>query len=68
LLYKEADFPADYRAAEVGQIMAALYRRRSIAITGLAGMGKSNIVRFIVSHPEVRSRYLQERAGRSRRG
>jgi hypothetical protein len=62
LLYKEADFPADYRAAEVGQIMAALYRRRSIAITGLAGMGKSNIVRFIVSHPEVRSRYLQERA------
>jgi DNA-binding winged helix-turn-helix (wHTH) protein len=62
LLYKEADFPADYRAAEVSQIMSALYRRRSIAITGLAGMGKSNVVRFMASHPKVRSRYLQERA------
>jgi DNA-binding winged helix-turn-helix (wHTH) protein len=61
-IYKEASFPIDYRAAEVEQIMSALYRRRSIAITGLAGMGKSNVVRFIVSHPEVRSRYLQERA------
>ncbi|MBN1979476.1 MAG: winged helix-turn-helix domain-containing protein [Anaerolineae bacterium] len=60
--YKESSFPVDYRAAEVGQIMSALYRQRSIAVTGLAGMGKSNVVRFIVSHPDVRSRYLQERA------
>lgn len=62
LLYKESDFPADYREAEVRRIMAALYRLRSIAITGLAGMGKSNVVRFIVSHPQVRPRYLKERA------
>lgn len=62
LTYKEASFAIDYRAAEVEQIMSALYRRRSIAITGLAGMGKSNVVRFIVSHPQVRSHYLQERA------
>lgn len=60
--YKEASFPADYREAEVRQVMGALYRLRSIAVTGLAGMGKSNVVRFIVSHPRVRARYLGERA------
>jgi DNA-binding winged helix-turn-helix (wHTH) protein len=62
IVYKEANFSPDYRQAQVGQIMGALYRLRSIAITGLSGMGKSNVVRFIVSHPQVRSRYLQERA------
>jgi DNA-binding winged helix-turn-helix (wHTH) protein len=61
-IYKEASFPAEYREAEVQQVMSALYRLRSIAITGLAGMGKSNVVRFIVSHPQVRPRYLKERA------
>jgi DNA-binding winged helix-turn-helix (wHTH) protein len=61
-IYKEASFPAYYREAKVRQIMGAVYRLRSIAITGLAGMGKSNVVRFIVSHPQVRPRYLKERA------
>ena len=50
-LYKEGTFPDGYRAAEVGQVLRALSRLRSITITGLAGMGKSNVVRFIVSHP-----------------
>jgi len=62
LIYKEARFPADYREMEIRQIMGAVYKLRSIAITGLAGMGKSNVVRFIVSHPQVRPRYLKERA------
>jgi len=61
-LYKESGFPADYREAEVQQILDALHRLRSIAVTGLAGMGKSNVVRFVVSHPEARRRYLGERA------
>jgi DNA-binding winged helix-turn-helix (wHTH) protein len=61
-LYKEASFAADYREAEVRQIMSALYKLRSIAITGLAGMGKSNVVRFVVSHPQAQSRYLKDRA------
>ncbi|MBN1993958.1 MAG: winged helix-turn-helix domain-containing protein [Anaerolineae bacterium] len=61
LFYKEASFPADYREAEVGQIMNALYKLRSIALNGLAGMGKSNVVRFVVSHPQVKPRYLKER-------
>lgn len=60
--YKEASFPADYRAAQVGQVMRALYRLRSIAIVGLAGMGKSNVARFIVSHPQVPTSYLRARA------
>ena len=62
LIYKEVSFPADYREVEVRRIMRAVYKLRSIAITGLAGMGKSNVVRFIVSHPQVRARYLGERA------
>jgi len=61
-VYKEADFPAHYREAEVRQIMSALFKLRSIAITGLAGMGKSNVVRFIVSHPLARARYWGEQA------
>lgn len=61
-IYKEASFSPNYREVEVRQIMGAVYKLRSIAITGLAGMGKSNVVRFIVSHPQVRSRYLKERA------
>lgn len=61
LTYKEASFPIDYREAEVRRVMNALCRLRSIAINGLAGMGKSNLVRFIMSHPEARARYLAER-------
>ncbi|MDH4135165.1 MAG: winged helix-turn-helix domain-containing protein [Anaerolineae bacterium] len=61
-IYKEAGFPVYYREAEVRQVMEAVYKLRSIAITGLAGMGKSNVVRFIVSHPQVQARYLKERA------
>jgi DNA-binding winged helix-turn-helix (wHTH) protein len=61
-VFKEAEFPANYRQAEVERIMGAVYKSRSIAVTGLAGMGKSNVVRFIVSHPQVKQRYLKERA------
>jgi DNA-binding winged helix-turn-helix (wHTH) protein len=62
LTYKEASFPTDYRAQEVWRIMDGIRRLRSVTITGLAGMGKSNVVRFIVSHPQVRARYLKEQA------
>jgi len=33
-VYKEAEFPANYRQAEVGRIMSAVYKSRSIAVTG----------------------------------
>ena len=62
LTYKEANFPANYRTTEVRQIMDAVYKLRSIVVTGLAGMGKSNMIRFVVSHPQVRPQYLRERA------
>jgi hypothetical protein len=60
--YKEAFFPPDYREADVKKIMDAIYKLRSVSIVGLAGMGKSNVVRFIVSHPEVKKRYLGDKA------
>ena len=62
LLYKEATFPVHYREAQVRQIMTAVYRLRSIMLTGAAGMGKSNVIRFILSHAGARAVYLQERA------
>lgn len=61
--YKEAAFPLSYRPAEVKKIMDALYRLRSITVIGLAAMGKSNIVRFVVSHPEAKRHYLADKAG-----
>jgi hypothetical protein len=60
--YKEAFFPPDYREVDVKKIMDAIYKLRSVSIVGLAGMGKSNVVRFIVSHPEVKKRYLRDKA------
>ncbi len=62
-LYKEARFPSDYRQDQVRQILRTVCRLRSLALTGLAGMGKSNLIRFILSHPEVRARHLQPRPG-----
>lgn len=61
---KEAFFPVTYRAAQVRAIMHALARRRSIAVYGLAGMGKSNIFRFLVSHPHLKTHYLGAEAKR----
>lgn len=55
---KEALFPETYRATQVQALMDAVARRRSIAMYGLAGMGKSNILRFLASHPRIKARYL----------
>lgn len=62
--YKEAAFPLMYRAAQVSQVMDAIGRVSSIAVFGLAGMGKSNLFRFLVGHPQVRDYYLGEAAPR----
>jgi DNA-binding winged helix-turn-helix (wHTH) protein len=62
LLRREAQFSPDYREAEVRAIMAAIYRLRSVAVVGPAGMGKSNLVRFIAAHPQVHQDHLRERA------
>jgi len=61
-IYKESAFPPDYRRAEAGQILGAVYRLRSIAVTGLAGMGKSSVVRFCVGHREAQALHLAGRA------
>jgi hypothetical protein len=59
---KEAFFPVTYRAAQVQAIMDAVARRRSIAVYGLAGMGKSNLLRFLASHLRLKAHYLKEQA------
>lgn len=59
---KETFFPVTYRAAQVQVILEAVTHRRSIAVYGLAGMGKSNIFRFLASHPQVKTHYLQRAA------
>ncbi|RPI53226.1 MAG: ATP-binding protein, partial [Chloroflexi bacterium] len=61
-IYKESAFPPEYRRAEAGQILGAVYRLRSIAVTGLAGMGKSSVVRFCVGHREAQALHLAGRA------
>lgn len=63
---KEAFFPVTYRAAQVQAIMDAIAHRRSIAVYGLAGMGKSNIFRFLAAHPRVKTHYLKAAADRVR--
>ncbi len=60
--YKEATFSSTYRAAQVRQILHAVQHRRSIGVFGLAGMGKSNLFRFIVAQPHVRAQYLTDAA------
>jgi len=61
-VFKENAFPADYRRAEVEQILGAVYRLRSIAVTGLAGMGKSSALRFVVSNRGAQALHLGPRA------
>ena len=63
-LYKESQFPLTYRAAQMRQIMNAISARRSIAVYGFAGMGKSNVLRFLVSHPQIKTHYLGSDAPR----
>ncbi len=60
--YREGSYPVTYGAAQVEKIMKALCDGRSINVIGLSGTGKSNLLRFMVSHREVKRVYLRERA------
>jgi hypothetical protein len=48
---KEGNFPPYYRQEEMKTLQEAIKHRRSLFIAGLSGMGKSNLIRFFVSHP-----------------
>ncbi len=65
-LHHSATFPADYREAEARPVLEAVFRLRSITVAGLAGMGKSNLARFVAFSPQAHKRYLKERAGQYR--
>jgi hypothetical protein len=47
---KEYLFPLHYRQEEIQSLIQVVERRRSLLIAGLSGMGKSNLLRFLVSH------------------
>ena len=43
------NYPADYRAAEVRQIVSAVQAGECVAVTGLSGSGKSNLLGFLAN-------------------
>lgn len=51
--YKEAAWPDHYRRAALMPIATTLALQRSLRLVGLSGMGKSNLLRFLVSHPHL---------------
>ncbi len=50
---REASFPDSYARREIDCITIALAMRRSVRVVGLSGMGKSNLLRFLISHPQL---------------
>ena len=50
--FKEATLPLTYRRREVDCLLNPLTMQRSVRVAGLSGMGKSNLLRFLVSHPQ----------------
>ncbi|MCB0171432.1 MAG: winged helix-turn-helix domain-containing protein [Anaerolineae bacterium] len=51
--YKEASLPLTYRRPVIDCLVRSLALQRSVRVVGLSGMGKSNLLRFLVSHPEL---------------
>lgn len=56
-------YPPDYRQAELKLIYGLILERKSIAMVGLAGVGKSNLVRYLRDGLQA-ERYLGSAAGR----
>jgi hypothetical protein len=51
--YREASLPLTYRRREIECVITPLTIQRSVRVVGLSGMGKSNLLRFLVSHPQI---------------
>ena len=51
--YKEAAWPDTYRREAMKCLTSTLALQRSVRVAGLNGMGKSNLLRFLVSHPRL---------------
>jgi len=60
--FSAASYPATYRQREVETIVAAVRARKSILVSGLAGMGKSHLMRFLVSNEAFRQHYFPKDA------
>ena len=51
------EYSADYRAEEIKEIYRAAYAGECVSVVGLSGSGKSNLLDFIASRPELTSQY-----------
>jgi hypothetical protein len=60
--FSAASYPATYRQREVETIVAAIRARQSILVSGLAGVGKSHLMRFLVSNRSFRQHYFPKDA------
>ena len=52
-----SSFPDTYRLSEVRQILKAAQAGSSVAVIGLSGSGKSNLLGFLANRPEVITRH-----------
>ncbi|MEM7029173.1 MAG: AAA family ATPase [Chloroflexota bacterium] len=53
LKFQESNWPNNYRKEEIEHIVSVLLLQRSLQVVGLSGMGKSTLLRFFFSHPEL---------------
>jgi DNA-binding winged helix-turn-helix (wHTH) protein len=60
--FPAASYPATHRQREVEIIVAAVRARKSILISGPSGMGKSHLMRFLVSNQDFRRFYFPKDA------
>jgi DNA-binding winged helix-turn-helix (wHTH) protein len=51
--FKEASLPLTYRREAIECLIRSVALQRSVRLVGLSGMGKSNLLRFLVSHPRL---------------
>ena len=58
--FSAASYPATYRQREAETIVAAIRARKSILISGPAGVGKSHLVRFLASNKDFKQHYFPE--------
>lgn len=51
--YSPYDYPADYRQQEIQRILRAICAGECLAVIGLSGSGKSNLLSFLMHHASL---------------
>ena len=55
--FQEASWPDGYSGTSIKQILNALLVQRSLQVVGLSGLGKSTLLRYFFSHPELLTKH-----------